>query len=274
MSELCIQLLGGFNFQVNGTSITNLHQPRLQSLFAYLLLHRNTPQSRHHLAYTFWPDASESQARNNLRQLLYQLRHALPEAECFVFNDNNMVQWLSQSSSDFDVENFELVINAIATHDSSNLQNSYHLYCEAVSLYEGDLLPSCYDNWITPERMRLRQNYLNILSRLVKLLEDQRDYTSAILFAQKLLEHDPLNEECYLNLTRLHALNHNRAKALQVYYECVSTLHYELGIEPNQEVQAAFNHYLNLETKIISNTTEQARLFLPPEIYKTISSRL
>lgn len=49
-----------------------MKQPRLQSLLAYLLLHRFTPQARQHVAFTFWPDSSEAQALTNLRkQLLF-----------------------------------------------------------------------------------------------------------------------------------------------------------------------------------------------------------
>ena len=30
----------------------------------------------------------------------------------------------------------------------------------AVDLYRGDLLPSCYDEWIAPERERLREMFV------------------------------------------------------------------------------------------------------------------
>ena len=34
---------------------------------------------------------------------------------------------------------------------------------QAVDLYRGDLLPSCYDEWILPERDRLRQSFFKAL---------------------------------------------------------------------------------------------------------------
>ncbi len=47
---------------------------RMQSLLAYLLLHRHTQQNRQHVAFLFWPDLSEAQSRNNLRQVLHSAR--------------------------------------------------------------------------------------------------------------------------------------------------------------------------------------------------------
>ena len=51
---------------------------RLQSLLAYLVLHRATSVSRQRLAFLLYPDSTEEQARTNLRNLVYLLRKALP----------------------------------------------------------------------------------------------------------------------------------------------------------------------------------------------------
>ena len=84
---LHIRLLGGLSLVHGDQAVTAVHSPRLHSLLGYLLLHRDAPQLRQHLAFTFWPDSSEAQARNNLRQILHELRHALPESERFLFAD-------------------------------------------------------------------------------------------------------------------------------------------------------------------------------------------
>ena len=82
---------------------------------------------------------------------------------------------------------------------------------KAVALYKGELLPSCYDDWIIPPREGLRQAYLGTLERLVQMLEEQREYPAAIRYGQRLLQHDPLHESTYRHLMRLHALNEDRA---------------------------------------------------------------
>jgi DNA-binding SARP family transcriptional activator len=101
-----------------------------------------------------------------------------------------------------------------------------------VALYRGDLLPSCYDDWILPERERLRQAFVEATERLIALLEDERDYRAAIGYAQRLLKHDPLQEAIYCHLMRLHALSGDRAAALRAYHACAAILQRELDVEP------------------------------------------
>ena len=76
--HLSVYLLGGFRIILSDTPVSHINTPRLQALLAYLLLNRDAPQSRQHIAFLFWPDSSEEQAQANLRNLLLQLRRALP----------------------------------------------------------------------------------------------------------------------------------------------------------------------------------------------------
>jgi predicted ATPase len=86
------------------------------------------------------------------------------------------------------------------------------------------------------------------LDQLIRLLEDRRDYRSAICYAQRLLGHDPLHEETYLRLMRLHAIDGNRPHALRVYHTCLTTLQRELGVEPMAATRKAYERLLNTET--------------------------
>src|SRR2546428_12354751 len=91
---LHIHLLGDFLLVSGDTPVMTINSPRLQSLLAYLVLHRTAPQDRSHLAFLLWPDSTEAQAHTNLRQLLYHLRHSLPHAEQFLHADKHSLQWL------------------------------------------------------------------------------------------------------------------------------------------------------------------------------------
>jgi DNA-binding SARP family transcriptional activator len=57
-----IHLLGKFNLIYEGQTISALKADRPQALLAYLLLHRQAPQPRRHLAFLLWPDSTKSQA--------------------------------------------------------------------------------------------------------------------------------------------------------------------------------------------------------------------
>ena len=81
---LHVQLLGECSLKYDEKPVTGVNTPRLQSLLAYLLLHRDAPQSRSHVAFQFWPDSTEAQAHSNLRTLLHRLRQALPGADQYI----------------------------------------------------------------------------------------------------------------------------------------------------------------------------------------------
>jgi predicted ATPase len=257
MQILDIKLLADYHLTYEGIPVTTVNQPRLQSLLAYLLLHRNAQIPRHHLAFTFWPDVSESQARNNLRQMLHQLRRALPYSDRFFLADANSVCWLPDAPYQLDVAEFDLAAARVAELElNSNRRATCQALQSAVSFYTGDLLPSCYEDWIEPERERLHNRYQRLLEQLIDLLEEQRDYAIALYYAQQLLQSDPLREETYLCLMRLYTLHDNRAGALRTYYDCAAILQRELELEPGAEIKDAYKRLLRLNTSASEQTTE------------------
>jgi DNA-binding SARP family transcriptional activator len=247
---LQIRLLGEFSLAYKGAPVPALSSARLHSVLAYLLLHRDAPQPRQHLAYLFWPDATELQARNNLRQTLHQLRRALPDADRFLYGDVHSLRWREDASFSLDIAAFE---HALARADSAEHQGDVGAWRgaleDAVGLYRADLLPSCYDEWIVPERERLRQQYIGAVAALVQLLEAHHAYAAAIRHAQNWLRYDPLAEDAYRALMRLLALTNDRAGALRVYRTCVTILQDELGVEPSSATQETYERLLHLEAQ-------------------------
>ena len=75
----------------------------------------------------------------------------------------------------------------------------------AIELYRGDVLPTCYDDWIVSERERLHAHYVEALTQVVSDAEGQRDFVAALQYGQRALQADPLREETYRQLMRLHA---------------------------------------------------------------------
>ena len=243
---LRVSLLGDFCIRHNETTVASVDTPRLQSLLAYLLLHRDAPQSRAHLAFLFWPDTTEAQARTNLRNLLHQLRRALPDADSHLDAGMHALQWRSDPPFSLDVADFSAALAGAgqAPGEMSDPVAVRDALERAVALYKGDLLPSCYDDWIISGREELHQAYLGALERLVLILEEQGDYQAAIRQAQRLLRHDPLHEATYRCLIRLHALNGDRAAALQVYHTCTTVLQRELEVTPGAATREAYEQLL------------------------------
>ncbi len=204
---------------------------RLRSLLVYLVVHRHAAQERRHLALLLWPDSPEGQARNNLRQLLHNLRYALPESERFLDIGVRDARWRPDAPAEIDMVRFE---QAAERAEASPARDTL---VAAAKLYGGDLLPGCYDHWIVDERERLRARYARVLERLMTLAEDSGDDIEGIGYAQELLRVEPLHEEAYRSLMRLYAEAGDRARALRVYHQCASVLADELSVEPSLETQ-------------------------------------
>ena len=232
-----VKLLGGFQVTSDGEPIAAVNTPRLQSLLAYLCLRRGAPQSRQTLAFMLWPESAESQARTNLRTLLHRLRAALPQADSFLSLETQTVLWRAGPAYRLDVDEFESALHAAAHASAASAQA--HLE-RAAELYQGQLFPECYDDWVLPERERLHQMALGALERLVDHLEGGANLAAALERARRLLLLDPLRESTSLSLMRLHQLQGQRAAALRVYHQHAATLRDELAVEPSPAMLAAY----------------------------------
>lgn len=80
---LQIRLLGECSFLYGNEAVTGVQTRRLQSLLAYILLHREQRLSRRHLAFHFWPDSSEKQAFTNLRRQLHTFAQGTARTSTF-----------------------------------------------------------------------------------------------------------------------------------------------------------------------------------------------
>ncbi len=267
MPTLHLRLLGDFNLLYSDQQVTSLNTTRLRSLLTYLVLHRDVPQQRQHLAFLFWPDATEAQARNNLRQLLHQLRQAFPAVEQFLSADAHLLHWHPVTPFHLDVAEFEQMLTLAEAATRRNDQHALQAALEqADNVYRGELLPGCYDEWILPERDRLRQRHRQALEQLLRLFEGQGDHVTAIRYAQRLIGLDPLSEDLYRRLMRLFALNNDRASALHVYHTCVTTLQRELGVDPDPATREAYERLMQQETPTTQAIVHQPLLAATPTL--------
>lgn len=238
MMTLRIQLLGGFSITANDKELLpQRHTTRMALLTAFLLLRRDRRQSRQQVAYLFWIDSTEEQARGNLRRLLHALREQAPELATHLQMDDAYLRWRSDPAQEIDVAAFESALRQAALLEQSDDPALANCLAEAVSLYTGELLPGRYEDWVLAERQRLQSAYLNALKWLVDLLEQSGRMREAIRYAELLLQADRLRETSHLLLMRLHAAAGDRARALAAYAGCARLLRDELGVEPGPAIQ-------------------------------------
>ncbi len=245
---LQIQLLGNFHLVYDGKPVAGLDSPRLQSFLAYLLINRDAPLSRQQLSFLFWPDSSESQARTNLRNMLFRLRETFPKADDYLEVNQQTIWWKPDTPFQLDLDGFTGAVDQTDITGSSTDQDAHRqALITAVDAYQGDLLPSCYDDWIQPERERLSQAYFNILEELVDVLDQNQEYDSAIQHAQQLVRQDPLHEISYQTLMGLYLSVGERARAARTYHQCVEVLEKELGLDPSSKTQKLYQQVMERE---------------------------
>ena len=236
--DVRFEMLGGFRVLVGGRHVARALTVRQQQILTYLVLHARGPVARAQIAGQLWPESTDAQASTNLRREWHHLREGWPELDGCVETGARTLSWRDEAP-DSDVALFEAAAERARQGDRSALD-------DAATLYRGDLLPGCDDEWIAADRERLKATAIEVLARLVTLLETERALAEAILRAQQLLRLDPLNEPAWCALMRCHARRGERATALHLYQQCAATLKRELDVQPSAATRGTYREILEL----------------------------
>ena len=261
---LSIRLFGNFDLRSGETLLPDLGSARAESLLAYLILNADAPQPRQHVAFRLWPDSSESQARTNLRHVLHDLRRALPDADRYLDVQSRTLRWKPGLPVWLDVAEFDAAIRraeraAMESPAPAQAETTIAALRDATTLYRGDLLETCYDEWLNGRRDAYTKRFLASLDRLARLLEERREYSEALVHVERLLQHEPLREDAWRLLMRLRDARGDRAGALHAYHTCVATLERELGVLPTEDTRKEYEALLRGGTERVRGATEAPR---------------
>ncbi|MGH2374903.1 MAG: ATP-binding protein [bacterium] len=226
LARLGVRLLGVVEIILDGRRLRAFNSLRLQRFLALIALRRDL-QHRSRLAFELWPDSDERQARTNLRKLLHEFRHSLPDTGQFVQIDNETVRWIPTGPSEVDVLRFR---DAIAAGDLEL----------AARLYSGDLLPACYDDWVLDERAKLRAEACGALMRLIEEAAGRDDHKATISYAQRISDLEPTDEAAVRLQMEAHLALGDRAAALRCYHRYAEVLQRELEVAPGEAVRAMY----------------------------------
>jgi DNA-binding SARP family transcriptional activator len=154
------------------------------------------------------------------------------------FIDNDWIQ--INISRDFwlDVAEFEKVFQLVKGKKVQELSSRYVKMLEyAISLYQGDLLEGCYQDWCIFERERFQTMHLILLDKLVQFCELHQNYEAGLTYGLEILRQDHAYERTHRQLMRLYLMAGNRSQALHQYERCVVALREELGVEPSERTK-------------------------------------
>ncbi len=243
--RLEIRLLGGVEVRVDGEPVVVLRSGRARSLLAFLALHADVAHARQRLAFEFWPDSSDGQARTNLRNLLHTLRQAHPLVDECLEVTSTTLQWRPRRPTSVDVEQFVQAAGAATAADPDDADELIARCRAAIGLYGGELLAGDHDEWLVARREALREQYRDVLRCLATALIDRGQARDAVAVTRELVQADPLDEYGHRLRIEAHHVAGDRAGAVRAYHECVATLERELAVEPAQATADVFAKVLD-----------------------------
>jgi WD40 repeat protein/class 3 adenylate cyclase len=229
---LQIRLLGQFDVRIDGKRVA-ISSRVGQSLFAYLVLTAGIPHRREKLAGMFWPDTSDENSRKNLRNELWRIRKAINAqqateseyllADEFTLTFNHDAEyWLDVSQ----MERPDLDLQSL----TSNL-----------SLYQGELVPGFYDDWIVLERERIQAIFESRMEQLLEQLVVAERWIAIQEWGERWLAFGKAPEPAYRALMLASGVHGDMAKVTSLYQRCTDDLQEHLGVKPSAETRALYD---------------------------------
>jgi DNA-binding SARP family transcriptional activator len=232
---LQIRLLGQFDVRLDGKRIL-IPSRAGQSLLAYLVLTAGTPHRREKLGGILWPDFSDDAARKNLRHELWRIRKAIstqqPTAADYLLAEELAITFNRQAEYWLDaaqLERPELDLGSLI----SNL-----------SLYQGELLPGFYEDWIVLERERVRGILDAKMEQLLAQLISAERWMAVQEQAERWLSLGHTVEPAYRALMLAYGARGDMAKVSSIYQRCMDELDEKFGLEPSAETRALYDGLL------------------------------
>jgi DNA-binding SARP family transcriptional activator len=230
MVMLEVHLLGTFEVKHKKKPISIPSRPS-QSLFAYLILSAGASHRREKLAGLLWPDSLEETARDNLRHALWRIRKVLPsmpEAE-YLLTDDLSIAFNASAEYWLDAAEMERI------SDSESADELVAI----LSMYQGELLPGFYDEWVVLEREHLSSVFEHHMARLLALLKAENRWLDVLDWAERWIKLGQKPEPAFQALMSAHAAKGDMSKAAATYERCVKSLR-EFGIEPSEQTRALY----------------------------------
>ena len=227
---LQLSLLG--RFELRGTTgPVDLNSKKLAALLAFLA--STTPQlhAREKLMALLWGSHFDAQARQNLRQALTRLRHALG-ADALIADGNTVT--LRAGAISCDLRQFE---SLLSSGNQGDLAAAIDLY-RGPFLSDLEIAEDAWTEWLRIERQRLEGRALDAMVELGSRALKAGDHHQALLAANRAVALSNLREDAHRLVIQALAAGGRRAEALRHYDQLVRLLQRELTADPDPATTA------------------------------------
>ncbi len=239
------ELLGRFRAESHARTIERFRTQKTASLLAYLVLHADQPHSRESLIDLFWSDSAPEAGQTNLRVALNSLRKQLEPpgapANSLLMATRDTVQ-IQASAIDSDVAQFRQAVRR--AQSAAETRDRMIHWAEAIGLYRGRLLPGLYDDWALSEQRHLETVFHSALQKMIALCVQTGDPGTALEYALRAVDTDPLNEDLHAAVLRLYIAVEQPTAAVRHYERLVQTLKDQLDSAPSRSTRALVEPWL------------------------------
>lgn len=217
--RLRVRCLGGFACEVDGRPLDwGSTRPRALRVFRLLAVSGGRAVHREHLGEVLWPGLDVEGATRQLHVAMSSLRRVLNDdglAGCELLVRRGDAYVLSLPPGALDVADLETALSALdAARRASDAPAVVTAARTAVDLYAGDLLPEDGpDEWVQPQRDRLRRAVADAAAVLAADLSRRGDHVRAVASARRSLELDPYADQAWKLLNDLYDRTGDRAAA-------------------------------------------------------------
>ncbi len=228
---------------------------KAQALLLYLAVEGGM-HPRGKLATFLWPDSEPHDARHALRIVIALLRNLLDDAEGqepHLLSQRDALGLNPQAPLELDLEVVQQAHHQAQQHSTTPSEEQRaalvaQFQC-ALALVRGPFLDgfwlreeTAFDEWALQEQQQWQVRLQLLLDRLSSWQETGGELEQATITLTHWLALDPLAEEAYRRLMRVHLALGDPAAAGQVYATCRARLAEELQIKPSPETVALAEH--------------------------------
>jgi len=229
-----VRLLGGYQIQAGDGVIGQGLRVSARELLAYVLAHPGGVTIEQAVA-ALWPDTALGKERQQFWNALGNLRSVLRDASghpgMAIVHDHSRYR---PEPGLFAVDLWRFQQATGQARDASDDETATAALRVAADAYGGGLLDGEPYGWAEPARQALRDQAVDALSRLAELCERAGDDPGALAALERAVQADPVAEECYRRLMRLHARRRRLDLAQRLYRQLKDRLE-ELGVDPDPE---------------------------------------
>lgn len=242
--RISITLLGRFGVSVDSRPIpvADWRRDRAAALVKFLAITPTHRLHREQLMEAFWPELDAEAAGANLRKAVHFARRTLGAPELIALG-NDVVSLAPGAELSIDAEQFEAATKAaLKSRDPAEFER-------AADLYGGQLLPDdIYVDWLDGPRYQLQQRYAELLR--------------AGGLWQRLIAHDPTDEQAQCALMQRALDAGNRVEAIRQFNQLRDNLHAELGVGPSAAAIALYEKALALSSTQQADPSDRIRASL------------